>query len=476
MRSKTASPVILWLLIVLLMAPIRLGAQQLVQTEEADTVESYIYTQEELDRLLAPIALYPDALLSQILMASTYPLEVVEANRWVKQNPNLTGDRLDEALRDKAWDVSVKSLCRFPQVLSMMDEKLQETGDLGNAFLGQEDQVMDTIQNLRALAQAQGNLKSTEQQQVIVEDRDIIIEPAYRDVIYVPAYDPCWVYGPWWYPTCSPLWFWYPGFVVRAGFFWGPRIVVGPTGFWCGFSWPRRSIFINVNKTVFINKVPAQRMHGGVERWQHDPGHRRGVAYRNRATAQRFGAPTGGPGVEARRPFRGFTPEERGPIQVRPLTRPEMRRPGSPPSGVESQIPRQREAPPGRPGFEQPRGGPSGQIPGQQRGGGAFQGFGRSGIESRQQSERGRQSIGVGPRGGGTPGGVSPSPGGSRGFGGGEFRESPPSRGGASQGGGFGGSSGGRSEERSRTGERSPRGGGSGSGPGGGGSGSRRGR
>ena len=260
---------------------------------------------------------------------------------------------------------------------------------------------------------------------MIVEDRDIIIEPAYRDVIYVPAYDPCWVYGPWWYPTCSPLWFWYPGFVVRAGFFWGPRIVVGPTGFWCGFSWPRRSIFINVNKTVFINRVPAQRMHGGVERWQHDPGHRRGVAYRNRATAQRFGASTGGPGVEARRPFRGFTPEERGPIQVRPLTRPEMRRPGSPPSGVESQIPRQREAPPGRRGFEQPRGGPSGQIPGQQRGGGAFQGFGRSGIESRQQSERGRQSIGVGPRGGGTPGGISPSPGGSRGFGGGEFRESP---------------------------------------------------
>ena len=146
MRSKTASPVTLWLLIVLLMAPIGLGAQQLVQKEEADTVESYIYTQEELDRLLAPIALYPDALLSQILMASTYPLEVVEANRWVKQNPNLTGDRLDEALKDKAWDVSVKSLCRFPQVLSMMDEKLQETGDLGNAFLGQEDQVMDTIQ------------------------------------------------------------------------------------------------------------------------------------------------------------------------------------------------------------------------------------------------------------------------------------------------------------------------------------------
>ena len=235
MKNPTGIRVLIWASMLILMAPAGIAAQQQAQVDEPDIAADYIYSQEELDRLLAPIALYPDALLSQILMASTYPLEVVEANRWVKQNPNLTGDRLDEALKDKAWDVSVKSLCRFPQVLSMMDEKLQETGDLGNAFLGQEDQVMDTIQNLRAQAHAQGNLKSTEQQRVIVENRDITIESAYPDVIYVPAYDPCWVYGTWWYRPCSPLWFWYPGFVVRAGFFWGPGLLSVPQVSGAGF-------------------------------------------------------------------------------------------------------------------------------------------------------------------------------------------------------------------------------------------------
>jgi hypothetical protein len=433
MKSKRGMKTLTWLLVLLIMTPAGLGAQG----QGPGPAERYVYTQEQLDQLLAPIALYPDVLLSQMLMASTYPLEVVEANRWLKQNPNLADDRLDEALKDKPWDVSVKSLCHFPQVLSMMDEKLQQTTDLGDAFLGQQDQVMDTIQRLRAQAHAQGNLKSTEQQRVTVEDRDIIIEPSYQDIIYIPAYDPCWVYGPWWYPTCLPLWFWYPGFVVGEGFFWGPRIFVGPIGFWCGFSWRRHSIFIEVNRTAFINRVGASRMHGGVEVWQHDPGHRRGVAYHDNVTAQRFGGlPVGSPGVEARRPFRGFAPEGNESVQVRPLTRPEMR-PESQSGRIERQNVQPREALSGSRSFEIPRSGPTGQAPVQPRSGGAFEGFGRSGIESQQQSERGRQSMGIGPRGDSVPRAVNPSPGGFSVPGGRGFGESAhPGGGGAPQGGG----------------------------------------
>ena len=396
MRSKTGVRALTWLLVFLLTAPAGIGAQQPAQEQGAGTAQGYTYTQEQLDQLLAPIALYPDALLSQILMASTYPLEVVEANRWLKQDSNLTGDRLDEALKDKSWDVSVKSLCHFPQVLSMMDEKLQQTTDLGNAFLGQQDQVIDTIQKLRARAYDQGNLKSTEQQKVVVQDRDIIVEPAYPDVVYVPAYDPCWAYGPWWYPACSPLWFWYPGLVVGVGFFWGPRIFIGPIGLWSGFFWHRHSIFVNVNRTLFINRVGATRMHGGVETWQHDPIHRRGVAYHDNVTAQRFGRATV-PGVEPRRAFRGFGPETRGPAQGRAGT---IERQGAQPRGGPS------GGITGGRGFEQPRGGPAGQVPAQPKGGGAFQGFGRGNIESQQQSERGRQSMGHGSRGGGGGGGA----------------------------------------------------------------------
>src|SRR5664280_413363 len=230
MKTKYCSKAIIWLLVLSLVLPMSLKAQE--QEENAVTQQPRTYSQEELDRLLAPIALYPDTLLSQVLMASTYPLEVVEADRWLKKNKNLTGDQLDAALQDKSWDVSVKSLCHYPRALAMMSEKLDLTNDLGNAFLGQQDQVMDTIQSLRAKAQVQGNLASTDKQKVIVDQGDITIEPATPDVVYIPAYDPCWVYGPWWYPACAPPWFWYPSIVIGAGFFFGPPIFIGPLDVW----------------------------------------------------------------------------------------------------------------------------------------------------------------------------------------------------------------------------------------------------
>ena len=160
---------------------------------------------EEIDALVAPIALYPDELLSQIFMASTYPLEVVQAGRWARQNQNLKGDALAQALEKQDWDPSVKSLVNFPEVLSKMSDKLDWTQKLGDAFLEQQKEVMDAVQRLRAKAQAAGNLQTTEQQKVIVEEKVIKIEPASPQVVYVPTYNPTVVYGAWPYPAYPPI-------------------------------------------------------------------------------------------------------------------------------------------------------------------------------------------------------------------------------------------------------------------------------
>ena len=431
-------------------------AAQAAEEEGGEAEQARLYSQEELDRLLAPIALYPDALLSQVLMAATYPLEVVEAERWLNRNPGLTGDQLDAALQDKPWDVSVKSLCHYPRTLATMSEKLEMTVDMGNAFLGQQEQVMDTIQSLRAKARAQGNLTSTYQQNVVVDQGKIVIEPARPEVVYVPAYDPCWVYGPWWYPACSPPWFWRPGIVVGVGFFFGPPIFIGPHHLWCGFSWHRHRIFIHADRTLFFHKSRIVTRHGGIEHWRHDPRHRRGVVYRDPSTARRFGQSVR-PGVDARRQFRGFSPRggDSGPGGGRGLQDDSGRgRGGRIQDGTPGTRDFRRPSPgPGSERIAPPRGGerPRPERFRQQRSGNAFEGFGSSGPEVRQNSERGRQSIDggfrPGVRGGQIRGGSSGSgssggairggsPGGSGGGRGGQIRGS---------GGGGSGSGGGRS-------------------------------
>src|SRR5512136_2387930 len=170
-----------WLLVLLLAAPPWVIAQATQETEQAKP-----FKQEELDQMLAPVALYPDDLLTQLLMASTYPLEIVQAARWAKQNKDLKGDVLTDALEKQDWDPSVKSLVAFPDVLSKMNENLEWTQKVGDAFLAQQKQVMDTIQNLRNKEQEAGNLKTTEQQKVIVQEKVIVIEPAQPQVVYVP--------------------------------------------------------------------------------------------------------------------------------------------------------------------------------------------------------------------------------------------------------------------------------------------------
>src|SRR5258705_2423119 len=206
-------------------------------------------TQQELDQMLAPIALYPDSLLSQIFMAATYPLEVVEAARWSRANPALTGQQAVNAVGDRDWDASVKSLAAFPQVLAMMDQQLEWTARLGDVFIAQEPQVMETVQNLRQKAYEAGNLRSTEQAYVVRQGDAYVIEPASPHVVYVPYYDPRVAYGSWWWPAYPPVYWapWpgyyaYPGYV--AGFAWGAGITVGARVFFSSCDCPAGHVTI----------------------------------------------------------------------------------------------------------------------------------------------------------------------------------------------------------------------------------------
>lgn len=278
------------------------------------TDESRSIKQEELDQLLAPIALYPDSLLTQVLMASTYPLEVVQASRWAKQNKDLKGDAVAEALEKQPWDPSIKSLVNFPQVLDMMNEKLEWSQKLGDAFLAQEKDVMATVQRLRAKAQTEGNLKTTKEQVVKVEKEVVIIESASPQVIYVPAYNPTVVYGVWPYPAYPPYYYYPPGYVAGAAFTFAAGVAVGAAwGYaWGHCNWHGGEVNIDINRNTNINtNIDRSRYQskvttgpGGRGKWQHNPEHRKGVAYRDAATAQRFNK-AGTRDVQSRYAYRG---------------------------------------------------------------------------------------------------------------------------------------------------------------------------
>ena len=269
------------------------------------------FSQQELDQMLAPVALYPDQLLSQILMASTYPLEVVEAARWSRANPNLSGEDAVRANQQRNWDPSVKSLTAFPHILQMMDEKLDWTERLGDAFLSQQAQVMDSVQKLRQKAYAAGNLKSNDEVRVEPEGQTIVVEPANPEVVYVPYYDPAFVYGTWWWPAYPPIyWAPWPGYYVESGFAWGVGIII-TTGFFFGdCDWHHHRVnVVNVN-TFYYNRMlhdgsrvrPIENSTPG--EWHHDPEHRRGVPYRDISLRNQYGRMGASP--ESRRSFRGY--------------------------------------------------------------------------------------------------------------------------------------------------------------------------
>ncbi len=241
------------------------------------------YSQAELDQMLAPIALYPDALLSQVLMASTYPLEVVQAARWSRAHPGLKGEDAVRAAQGEAWDPSVKSLLAFPDLLMRMDEKLEWTQRLGDAFLEQEPHVMETVQRLRRKAEAAGQLASGEHLRVIEDDGVIVIEQANPRVVYVPYYDPLVVYGTWGWPAHPPVvWAPWAGYTVyRPGVWWSVGIGVSSGFFHGGVRWSdRRVVVVRPNPHYHARPLATGR-------WQHDPAHRRGFAYRSPETQRR---------------------------------------------------------------------------------------------------------------------------------------------------------------------------------------------
>jgi hypothetical protein len=273
-------------------------------------------SQDLLDSLLAPIALYPDQLLSQVLMASTYPLEVVEAARFVRASPGLSGEALDRALEGKTWDASVLSLCAFPQVLDMMDTNLEWTQRVGDAFLADAAAVMRTVQALRLRAQQAGNLQSTAQQNVIVQDRTIVIEPAQPEYVYVPVYNPEIIYGTWWAPAYPP-WYWYPGPVwgypslpptwgYGAGIFWGTAWAITAYNWgWCRPNWGGYAINVNVRgNNPWVNRPYYRDRYANSPNWSHAPEHRRGIAYRDPGTAQRY-RPANPGAIQTRESYRG---------------------------------------------------------------------------------------------------------------------------------------------------------------------------
>ncbi|WP_224082415.1 DUF3300 domain-containing protein [Cupriavidus laharis] len=272
------------------------------------------YKAEEIEAMVAPIALYPDPLLSQVLMASTYPLEVALAARWVKAHPNLKGDAAVKAVQGETWDVSVKSLVAFPQILEPMGDKLDWTQKLGDAFLAQQKDVFDAIQRLRLRARQAGHLESGPQQTVTVETAGaagapqtiVRIEPANPEVVYVPVYDPAIVYGGWGYAG-YPYYYWppygayYPGAAVGSGIAFGIGLVAAAAIFG-NCDWNNGGVHVEHHKARNIDRnFDASKFQG--DRWQHDARHRQGVAYRDNATREKFGRSTAG--ASGRNGFRG---------------------------------------------------------------------------------------------------------------------------------------------------------------------------
>jgi hypothetical protein len=327
-----------WLLVLALTSPLPSAAQSSPPAPAPPSGSAPAFTPEQLEQIAAPIALYPDSLLAQVLMASTYPLEIVQAARFVKANPNLQGDLLNEKLKEQTWDDSVKSLTTFPQALDLMNEKLEWTQKLGDAFLADEKGVLAAVQRLRA--RAQGNLKSTAEQTVTVEPATapppapptapqtvvvqqqptsvIKIEPANPQVIYVPSYNPTVVYGAWPYPASPPYYPYPPGYAWgAAALSFGVGMAVG-AAVWGNCNWGGGNVDVDVNRNTNFTKnvnrteVAANRsarvqqgQSGNRSQWQHNPENRRGVQYRDQGTQQHYNRASNRQAAQSREAFRG---------------------------------------------------------------------------------------------------------------------------------------------------------------------------
>ncbi len=454
-RSKLCA----WLLVWFLAVPIDALAQPGGSTAAPPAGTTSAFTPEELEQVAAPIALYPDPLVAQVLMASTYPLEIVQAARFVKDNPNLKPEQLNEKLKDQTWDDSVKSLVSFPQVLDLMNQKLDWTQKLGDAFLAQQKDLLDAIQRLRALAQKEGNLKSTAEQKVTVEvvtpqppappapgqppqtvvvqqqpAQVITIEPTNPQVVYVPSYNPTVVYGAWPYPAYPPAYPYPPGYAFgAAALSFGVGMAVG-AAVWGNCNWGGGNVDVNVNQSANFsrtvnrtdvaaqrNERVSQRQSGNRSQWQHSPENRRGVQYRDQGTQQRYNRGQNPQATQSREQFRGRAEQGR-----QDLGR------GGGQGGARAQTLGGQGG-----GRAQTLGGGQSSFGGREAG--AFQGQGGGG-NARDFSDRGqssRQSMGAG------GGGGSRQSFGAGGGGGGGRQSMGAGGGGGSRGGGGGGGRGG---------------------------------
>lgn len=296
------------------------GAEERQETQTA--ADRDLFPPDQIEQLVAPIALYPDALIAQMLMAATYPLDVVQAARWTRDQGDLEGEALEQAAEDQPWDPSVKTLVFFPDVLEYMSENLDWTQDLGDAMLSQQDEVMDAVQRLRNDAQDAGTLQSTEQQRVETEGDTIVVQPADPEVVYVPTYDPSTVYG----QTAPPATTYYPatytapvtttssssssdswihfgtgalvGGLLTAAIVWnrndtniyyGGRGRYGGGGYWGrpnywrgGWKQP-----VNINRNVNVSRGDVN-VNREIRKWEHNPERRGGVRYRDNSTTRKF--------------------------------------------------------------------------------------------------------------------------------------------------------------------------------------------
>jgi len=254
---------------------------------------------DQLDSLVAPIALYPDPLLSQTLVASTYPLEIVQLQQFLEQNKSLKDKALTDAVMKQSWDPSVQAMAAFPDLVKQMAQNIAWTDELGNAFLAQQSDVMDAVQRMRAKAVEKGALKTTEQQKVETKTVDnktvVVVEPAKTEVVYVPSYDPVAVWGAPYYPYPPIAYPAYPAGGMLLGF--GVGVAMGAAWGGGGWGWNagwggNNNIYVNRNNNYVnhYNRTNAGNRYGGVNgNWQHNPQHRGGAPYGNQSVANRYG-------------------------------------------------------------------------------------------------------------------------------------------------------------------------------------------
>ena len=427
---------------------------QVMTTTTSDTEQAPKLPNDELDSLVAPIALYSDPLLAQTLAASTYPLEIIQLQQWMDRNKNLQGKALADAVAKQPWDPSIQALVATPDVVQRMAGNIQWTTDLGNAFLAQQSDVMDAVQRLRGKAESKGTLKTSAQQKVETKTVEggkqvIVVEPSSPDVVYVPSYDPEVVYGP--PPPAYPYYpYTYPGYVPGTALAWGAGIALGAAawgawgGNWGNCDWGHGDVNINNNNNFNknVNRNVNRGQAGQGNKWQHNAQHRGNAPYGNRQTANKYGGTARGQGGRGAGAGAGTRPSAGG-AGTRPGGAGAGTRPGSAGAGTRSGGGGAGNRPGGGGAGARPGGGGAGAQPG---GGGAGARPGGGGAAARPSGGSAKNQVGN-RSASSRPSSASRGGGGFGGGGSGNYARASSNRGGHSMGGGGmsrGGGGGGR--------------------------------